>query len=180
MESRAVRQLCRASPKIHEWGAMCEQVHCHGATSRSCFSTLHASSFPLLPQTIHNLQVKLSIDCLTTWNKLMIKDALPIKKKRHNHIWWTLTWFCIFFGPQRRFSHPFHLSKSFYQFQTDFHATHCSSTSFAFQIAKIAKGTGDRSTLPWWLIDVALSGKCEAEAYVHCYIAPLLQVACVG
>jgi hypothetical protein len=29
-----------------------------------------------LPQTLHDLQVKLAIDCLTTWNKLIINDAL--------------------------------------------------------------------------------------------------------
>jgi hypothetical protein len=31
-----------------------------------------------LPQTLRDLQVKLSIDCLTTWNELMMNDALSI------------------------------------------------------------------------------------------------------
>jgi hypothetical protein len=31
---------------------------------------------------LHDLQVKLSIDCLTTWNKLIINEALPIKIKK--------------------------------------------------------------------------------------------------
>jgi hypothetical protein len=33
-----------------------------------------------LPQTLLDLQVELPSDCLTTWNKLMMKDALPITK----------------------------------------------------------------------------------------------------
>jgi hypothetical protein len=40
---------------------------------------LHPSGPSLcLHQTLHDLQVKLSIDCLTTWNKPMMKGALPI------------------------------------------------------------------------------------------------------
>ena len=31
-------------------------------------------------QTLYDLQVKLFIDCLTTWNKLMMNNTLPIKK----------------------------------------------------------------------------------------------------
>jgi hypothetical protein len=30
-----------------------------------------------LPQTLRDLQVKMSIDCLTMWNKLMMNNALP-------------------------------------------------------------------------------------------------------
>ena len=33
-----------------------------------------------LPQTLHDLEVKLFIDCQATWNKLSMNDALPIKK----------------------------------------------------------------------------------------------------
>jgi hypothetical protein len=41
IESGAVgeRQSSRASAKLHGGGATCEQVSCHDAASRSCFST---------------------------------------------------------------------------------------------------------------------------------------------
>ena len=34
-----------------------------------------------LPQTLQDIQVELFIDCLTTWNKLIMNNTLPIKKK---------------------------------------------------------------------------------------------------
>jgi len=51
LESRraGARQSYLASPKIHGKEATCEQVHCHGAASRSCLSTPQASSFAQLP-----------------------------------------------------------------------------------------------------------------------------------
>ena len=49
------------------------------------------------PQTLHDLQVKLFIDCLTTWNKLMMNNTLPIKKKAI--ITFTFEWHWLaFFG----------------------------------------------------------------------------------
>jgi hypothetical protein len=40
-----------------------------------------------LHETLHDLQVKHSSDCLTTWDKLMINDALPIKEvQQHLHL----------------------------------------------------------------------------------------------
>ena len=57
------------------------------------------------PQTLHDLQVKLFFDCLTTWNKLLMNNTLPIKKnyQNHLHIWATLT--CIFGRGEDLFTH---------------------------------------------------------------------------
>jgi len=33
-----------------------------------------------LPQTLQDFQVELFIDCLTTWNKLIMNDTIPINK----------------------------------------------------------------------------------------------------
>ena len=51
LEIRAAggQQSSHASSKIHGYGMMREQVHCHGATSRCCLSTPQASSFALPP-----------------------------------------------------------------------------------------------------------------------------------
>ena len=46
------------------------------------YPRLRAHPSHSFPQTLHDLQVKLFIDCLTTWNKLMMNNTLPIKKKK--------------------------------------------------------------------------------------------------
>ena len=43
-------------------------------------STPQAFSFTLLPSNASWRSIKLFIDCLTTWNKLMMNNALPTKK----------------------------------------------------------------------------------------------------
>jgi len=59
-----------------------EQVHYHGAASMCCLSSLRPLPSHCLPQTLQDVKVELFIDCLTTWNKLIMNDTLPIKKKQ--------------------------------------------------------------------------------------------------
>jgi hypothetical protein len=108
LESRGVgaRQSSRASPKIHRRGATCEHVRCRGAESRSCVSIPQTSSFALPPSNALWPPSKTAIDCLTTWNKFMMKDALPIKKKKINHAFTFDRLWHAFFWSRRRFSHP--------------------------------------------------------------------------
>ena len=48
-----------------------------------------------LPQTLQDLQVEFFIDCLTTWNKLIMNDTLPIKKNYQHHLHITATLTCF-------------------------------------------------------------------------------------
>jgi hypothetical protein len=76
-----------------------------------------------LPQTLHDLQVKLS---MTTWNKLMMNDALPIKTPSHlidsDMLFLVAT--MMIFPPtvMIEIQQLKSLCKSFCQFETEFHA----------------------------------------------------------
>jgi len=55
------------------------------------------------PQTLHDLQIKFFIDSLTTWNKLMMNNTLPIKKKKTINVAFTFERLCsefIVVGPK--------------------------------------------------------------------------------
>ena len=82
LESRGAgaRQSSLASPKIHgkkRRVGRCIIMMQHPGLVCPRLRPLPSHCFP---QTLHDLQVKLFIDCLTTWNKLMLNNSLPIKK----------------------------------------------------------------------------------------------------
>lgn len=66
-------------------------MHCQGAGSKSCFPTLQIS-FVTQSETLHDVQVKLLTDCLSSCNKLMMSDTHPIKKKKIINITFILDW----------------------------------------------------------------------------------------
>ena len=74
---------------------------CHGATSKSGFSTIQASFCTQHPSNA----LKLFIYHLTTWYKFMMENAFPIKKHTQHHLdlWGTHS---SFFWSRRPFLHP--------------------------------------------------------------------------
>jgi hypothetical protein len=143
-----------------------------------------------LPQTLH-AQVKLFIDCLTTWNKLTMNNALPIKRDQHLHISLTLMFYF-------RSWHDFlthcndwaltlkSLSKSCCQYQTEFH-----KNMLLFRILHISACKNHKrhrrwvhsTACIWWLIDVVCQAGVRFKLKVttiqrHCHNSPVLAPWC--
>ncbi len=84
---------------------MREEAHCHGAASRCCLSTPQASSYALPPSNASGHLGRTHYWLLTTWNKLIMNDTLPIEKQNIvitftlEQLWRT------FFWSRRQFSH---------------------------------------------------------------------------
>ena len=62
-----------------------EPAHCHGATSKSCFPTIQASSCTQHPSNTLKLPGT-TVYHLTTWYKFMMDNAFPIKKRNQKHL----------------------------------------------------------------------------------------------
>jgi hypothetical protein len=74
---------------------MCEPAHCCGATSKSGFLKVQASSCAQFPSNPLKLPGPTGYH-LTTWYKFMVDNAFPIKKHNQHHLDLCAT-HCVFF-----------------------------------------------------------------------------------
>ena len=78
------------------WGATREPAYCCGATSKSGFPTIQASSCTQHPSNTLKLPGTSVCLPLTTWYKFMMDNAFPIKKTQTTSPW-SLTDISVFF-----------------------------------------------------------------------------------
>ena len=91
--------------QITGWGATREPAHCRGATSKSGFPTIQASSCTQHPSNVLKFPGTTGVCHLTTWHKFTMDYVFPIIKHNQQHFnLWPIH--PCFFWSRRPFPHP--------------------------------------------------------------------------